>query len=592
MSENEKLKLDALRHSAAHLLAAAVMELWPDAKPTIGPAIEDGFYYDFDFGKVALSQTAVSRSNPSKGDLLTIEKKMRELLPDWKEFSPREVSPEEAKELYKNNPFKLELIDEITQRSEPITLYTAGNFTDLCRGGHVANPAKELKHFKLLSLAGAYWRGDEKNQMLTRIYGTAFSSKQELEAHLAMLEEAKKRDHRKLGKELDLFTFSPLVGPGMPLFTPRGTIIRKELEKFIWSLQGPFGYQEVNIPHLAKPELYKTSGHWEKFKDDLFHVKGAHDEFVVKPMNCPHHTQIYASRQRSYRDLPLRLAEVTTVYRDEQAGQLQGLTRVRSITQDDAHVFCREDQIEAEIDKIINIVEQFYAVFDLGLSFRLSLWDSQQPEKYLGSVETWHTAQNTLRQVLQNRGANFAEAEGEAAFYGPKIDFMARDSLGRTWQMATCQLDFNMPTRLELTYMDVDGTPKTPVMIHRAISGSLERFMAILLEHYAGNLPLWLAPAQVAILPITDEQLPYAAEIKSQLEEAAIRTEIDDRAESIGKKIRNAELMKVPVMLVIGKKEVGGKTVAVRSHAKGDEGAKELSAVIKDLKKKIKERSV
>lgn len=583
MTTNATIKqgdLQPLRHSAAHLLAAAVLELWPDTKPTIGPATEEGFYYDFEFAQPL-----------SESDLPRIEEKMYQLLPDWKEFSHREVTPEEAKGLFPTNPYKQELVDEISQRGEPITLYTAGGFTDLCRGGHVHEPSRELRHFKLLSLAGAYWRGDEKNQMLTRVYGTAFPAKEELKEYLKNLEEAKKRDHRKLGPQLDLFTFSPLVGPGLPLFTPRGTTIRKELQTFIWSLQSPFGYQEVSIPHLAKPDLYKTSGHWDKFQDDLFHVRGAHDEFVVKPMNCPHHTQIYASRPRSYRELPIRFAEITTVYRDEQAGQLQGLTRVRSITQDDAHVFCREDQIQEEIENVLSIVDQFYTTFGLQLSFRLSLWDPSKPEKYLGSAEVWNKAQDTLRQALTARNAAFTEAEGEAAFYGPKIDFIAHDSLGRTWQMATVQLDFNMPRRFELTYVDEHGESQTPVMIHRAISGALERFMAILIEHYAGNLPLWLAPTQVAVLPITDDQHAYAAEVAQALQKAGIRVDTDTRSESVGKKIRQAELMKVPMMFVVGKKEHADQTVSIREHGNKDSRVEPLAAAVEALMKTVASRS-
>ncbi|MEX1112389.1 MAG: threonine--tRNA ligase [Candidatus Andersenbacteria bacterium] len=572
--------LPNLRHSTAHLLAAAVLQLWPDAKPTLGPPTEDGFYYDFEFQEPI-----------SENDLKKIEKVMKRLLPSWKEFVHEEVSATAAKELFANNPYKQELIDEIAERGEVITLYTAGKFTDLCRGGHVEQPNKELQHFTLLTLAGAYWRGDEKNTMLTRIYGTAFPTKEELDEYLANLAEAKKRDHRKLGQQLDLFTFSPLVGPGLPLFTPRGTIVRRELEKFIWSLQGPMGYQEVTIPHLAKPELYKVSGHWDKFKDDLFHVRGHHDEFVIKPMNCPHHTQIYASRQRSYRELPLRFAEVTTVYRDEQAGQLQGLTRVRSITQDDAHVFCRPDQIEGEILRVLTIVEQFYKTFDLSLSFRLSLRDPQHPEKYLGSDDIWENAQNILRNALNVGKGKYIEVEGEAAFYGPKIDFMARDSLGRTWQMATVQLDFNMPARFDLTYVDDKGDSQTPVMIHRAISGAIERFMAILIEHYAGNLPLWLSPTQVVVLPISEDQNKYAQGVATQLQTENIRVEVREDRESVGKKIREAEVMKVPVMLIVGKQEVEAQSVAVRTRAEGDLGMMPTAEITAELREKIKNRA-
>ncbi|MEK7556759.1 MAG: threonine--tRNA ligase, partial [Patescibacteria group bacterium] len=391
-NENQMEELNAMRHTAAHLLAAAVKDLWPGTHNAIGPAIEDGFYQDFDFGDRVISEE----------DFPKIEKRMRELLKSWESFTERSVSAEEARKLFAENPYKLELVEDFAREGKDITVNDPGNFLDLCKGGHVEKPSKQLKHFKLLSLAGAYWRGDEKNQMLTRIYGTAFAAAEELDEFLKMKEEAKKRDHRKLGQALDLFTFSPLVGSGLPLFTPRGTIIRDELERFLWSLQTPRGFLKVNIPHLAKPELYKISGHWDKFADNLFHVRGKGDEeFVVKPMNCPHHTQIYASRPRSYKELPLRLAEVTTIYRDEQAGELLGLSRVRSITQDDAHIFCRPDQIREEIGTVMKIIQQFYAGFDFEHSIRLSLSDPANPEAYLGTREIWDMAEGALRQELK-----------------------------------------------------------------------------------------------------------------------------------------------------------------------------------------------
>lgn len=557
MPDKSLKKLEALRHSAAHLLAAAVLELWPAAKLTLGPAIEDGFYYDFDLGKVTISMK----------DLAPIEKKMKKILETWKEFTHREASTEAVRDLFKNNPYKLELIEEIAARGEPITLYKAGNFEDLCRGGHVEAPSKELRHFKLLAVAGAYWRGDESKPMLTRIYGTAFPTAEGLIAHLNMLEEAKKRDHRKFGQQLDLFTFSPLVGPGLPLFTPRGTHIRDQLSDFLWQLQSARGYQKVDIPHLARPALYQTSGHWDKFGDNLFHVRGRGNEaFVMKPMNCPHHTQIYASRPRSYRDLPLRLAEITKVYRDEQAGELLGLARVRSITQDDAHVFCAAAQIESELAIVMDIIKDFYAPFGFTLEVRLALSDAKNPDAYLGTRDVWQGAEESLRSSLLERGMAFSVEEGEAAFYGPKIDFTAIDSLKRRWQLATVQLDFNMPERFGLVYTDAQGNQQTPVMIHRAITGAQERFMAILLEHYAGHLPLWLSPTQAAVLPMADDQKEYAEDVAAQLRAAGIRVDVDWRSVSIGKKIREAELLKVPVMLIVGKKEVEDQTVAVRSH--------------------------
>lgn len=588
-STAQENNLDPLRHTAAHLLAATVKDLWPGTHNAIGPAIEDGFYQDFDFGERVISED----------DLSKIEKRMYELLKTWGSFAERSVSADEARNLFAENPYKLELIEEFAREGKNITVNDPGNFLDLCRGGHVENPAKALKHFTLLSIAGAYWRGDEKKQMLTRIYGTAFARKEELKEFLTMREEAKKRDHRKLGKELDLFTFSPLVGSGLPLFTPKGTAIRDALENFVWTLQRRRGYEKVHIPHLAKPELYHTSGHWDKFTENLFHVKGKGGEaFVVKPMNCPHHTQIYASRPRSYKELPLRLAEVTTVYRDEQAGELLGLARVRSITQDDAHVFCRPDQLEQEIGTVMDIINDFYNAFNFELKIRLSLSDPKNPEAYLGTREIWEQAEGALQEALHARALPFEEKEGEAAFYGPKIDFTAIDSLKRSWQLATVQLDFNMPKRFGLTYTDEGGKDATPVMIHRAITGSIERFMAILLEHYAGALPAWLSPVQVAVLPIADEQNEYAQKVAQQLREsslsmrgAGLHVEIDARPESIGKKIREAQLQKVPYMLVVGKKEVESHTVAVRSREKGDEGAKPLAEFVEAAKTALRPQS-
>lgn len=580
-SQSSPEYLDQLRHSAAHLLAAAVLEMHPETKLTIGPSTEDGFYYDFEFPE-----------GISENDLKKLEKRMKRIQPTWKEFSHEEVSIDEAKKRFADNPYKLELINEIAERGETITLYTCGTFTDLCRGGHVEEPNKELKHFKLLSLAGAYWRGDENKAMLTRIYGTAFPTAEELETHLHNLEEAKKRDHRKLGQTLDLFTFSPLVGSGLPLFTPRGTVIRTELESFLRSIQEPYGYRQVHIPHIATSELYKTSGHWNKYKENLFYVQGkSGSEFVIKPMNCPHHTQLYASQPRSYRDLPLRFAETTTIYRDEKPGELLGLARVRSITQDDAHVFCTPDQLKEEIANVFSIVRAFYDAFDFTLEPHLSVRDPQTPDKYLGDDAIWDTAENQLELALNDSGMEFSRDEGEAAFYGPKIDFIARDSLNRKWQLATIQLDFNMPRRFDLAYTDSNGEEQPPVMIHRAISGSLERFMAILIEHYAGDFPLWLSPTQVSILPISDEQMEYAKTVQSELMRTGIRAEVDTRSESIGKKIRNAELMKVPVMCIVGQKEVEANQVSVRTRADGDRGAIAVDQLAAELTEKIAART-
>ena len=484
-------ELEHYRHSLAHLLAAAVLEMYPDAKRTIGPAIEDGFYYDFEFS------TPISET-----ELPKIEKRMRKILTTWKSFERIDVSADEARKEFSDNPYKTELINEFSKDGQSLTFYKSGNYLDLCRGGHIENPKDiDPEAFKLTKLAGAYWRGDENNAQLTRIYGVAFETKEHLDAHLTMLEEAKRRDHRKLGVELDLFAFSPLVGPGLPLFTPRGTILREQIVNFVWSLMKPYGYARVNIPHMAKSDLYKTSGHWDKFADDIFHVssKKSDDAFVLKPMNCPHHTQIYASRVRSYRDLPLRFSEVTTVYRDENTGQLQGLSRVRSITQDDAHVFCRMDQVKTEALAIYDIITKFYKAFDMPLRIRLSVNDPEKPEAYLGGAEVWDNAVGMLKELLGDLGQDYETGVGEAAFYGPKIDFIAKDAIGREWQLATIQLDFNLPERFELEYVDSDNAKKRPVMIHRAILGSVERFIGVMIEHYAGAFPMWLSESALEL---------------------------------------------------------------------------------------------
>lgn len=578
--KTSKKELQNMRHSAAHVLAAASRELKPETKLGVGPATANGFFHDIDVDV-----------NWTEEDLPKLRKKMIEIKKKDLSIKQREISKTEAKEIFKNDPYKLEIINEIKEDKVGISDMGDGWFVSLCEGGHVESTSK-IGEFKLTHLSGVYWQGDENKPQLQRIFGVLFPTKEELQQRLNVLEEAKKRDHRKLGKQLDLFTFSPLVGTGLPMFTPRGTVIREEIEKFIWALQSEF-YQRVSIPHIAKPALYKTSGHWDKFSDDIFHVKGKNDdEFVLKPMNCPHHTQIYDSQKRSYRDLPIRYAEVTTVYRDEQAGELQGLTRVRSITQDDGHVFCRPDQIEEEINIILSIVIEFNKAFDLdhNMTFRLSLRDPDKPDKYLGDDVVWKQSQKALQDVLNHNKVVFAENVGEAAFYGPKIDLVVKDSLQREWQLATIQLDFNMPERFGLTYTDKEGKKQTPVMIHRAISGSLERFMAILLEHYAGALPLWLSPTQVKILPISDDQNKYAREILSDLKENNIRAEIDERSESIGKKIREAETMKTPIMLIIGKKEQAAKEVSVRKRGQQDAGTKPLPALIKELVSDIENR--
>lgn len=556
--------LDSLRHSCAHLLAAAVEQLYPNAKRTIGPAIEQGFYYDFDFGDEEVSEN----------DLKKIEKKMRELVKTWDGFVRKEVTADEAKQIFAGNEYKHELIDEFSADGSTLTTYTSGEFEDLCRGGHCDEPKSQIKAFKLQKLAGAYWRGDENNKMLTRIYGTCFPSKEELDQHLIMLEEAKKRDHRKLGKELDLFTFSDLVGPGLPLFTPHGTLMRHLLDGFVWELRQERGYDRVEIPHITKKELYETSGHWQKFDDELFKVttREGH-EFAMKPMNCPHHTQIYARKEWSYRELPQRYANTTTVYRDEQTGELHGLSRVRALTQDDAHVFCRESQVKEEFLNIWDIIDRFYKSVGFGeLQVRLSLHDPENFEAYLGSPELWQRAEGAIREIAQERGVDFVEEQGEAAFYGPKVDFTTKDSIGRVWQVATIQLDINMPERFNLTCVNEAGESERIVMIHAAIMGSFERFFSVLIEHHAGAFPLWLMPTQVMILPVsTEKHLDGAREMAAEFMAAGIRVSVDDADETIGKKIRRSAKAKIPYVLVVGEKELGGEDLQVRVRGKEEQ---------------------
>lgn len=544
------------RHTLAHLLASAILELYPDTKITLGPPTDTGFYYDME-----TSQPITEK------DLPKIEKRMKRILTGWNEVTSREVSFEEALDFFAGNPYKLELIHEIHQRGEVITLYTTGKFTDLCRGGHAENPAKEISGdtFKLNKVAGAYWRGDEKNKMLTRVYGLAFDTKEELQNYMEMLELAKERDHRKLGKELDLFTFSDLVGPGLPLFTPRGTLMRDLIVEKIQNIQKDFGYEKVTIPHLTRPDLYKTSGHYEKYGEDLFKVTGHGDaEFCIKPMNCPHHTQLFASQMRSYKDLPIRYMESTMVYRDEQAGEILGLSRVRSITQDDGHVFCRPDQVEQEIKNIISVIKQFYTSLDMLVEGKywvsLSVRDSQTPDKYIGDVSVWDQAEKTLEKICQDENLNYKRVEGEAAFYGPKIDFQFKDALGREWQLGTAQLDFQMPSRFKLEYVDEDGTRKTPIMIHRAVAGSLERFMGVAIEHFGGHFPLWLSPDHVAILPVHEETHgEYAKTLHETLKKSGVRSVYMGADESLGKRIRISKTKKIPYILVVGdtEKETG-----------------------------------
>lgn len=569
--------MENIRHSFAHLLAAAVLEKYPEALPTIGPAIDNGFYYDFDF----------KGSIPSEDDLKDIQKGMKKLLNKWDKVEGKEVSTEEARELFKNNPYKLELIEEILKEGEPITVYTWGDFTDLCRGGHAeSSEDMDPDAFKITNLAGVYWKSDENNPQLTRIYGIAFENKEKLAEYEKMLEEAAKRDHRKIGKEMNLFTFSDLVGSGLPMFTPKGRSMRDAIEDKIMGIQERYGFEKVWIPHITKPELYKTSGHWEKFGDDLFHVKSREAEFVMKPMNCPHHTQIYASEPKSYKDLPVRYVETTTCYRDEQSGELLGLSRVRSLTQDDGHIFCTPEQIEGEIKNVIAVMKEFYQ--SLGMwgegkfEVKLSTRDPETPEKYLGSDEIWNSSEETLEKVAKEENLPYEIEEGEAAFYGPKLDFKFQDAIGRKWQLATVQLDFNMPERFELEYTDKDGEKKTPVMIHRAIAGSLERFLSVIIEHFAGEFPFWLAPVQVKVLPIAEDHSDFAKEVVLKLKENNIRVEIDNSTESFGKKVRKAKVEKVPYFIVIGDEEIKNQKVTLESREEKKEEL-DIDSLIKKL---------
>ena len=576
--------IEKVRHSLAHVLAVAVFKNYPEVKIAIGPTTDVGFYYDFEFQK---------EKTVGEDDLKRLEKEMRSTLKKGFEPELKEISVKEARELFKDQPYKLELIEEIEASGEKITTYTIGDFTDLCEGPHVKS-SKEINAdaFSLSHIAGAYWRGDEKNTMLTRIYGVAFDSKEELEKYLEQQEEAKKRDHRKIGKEMGLFAFSDLVGSGLPLFTPKGTAMRNAIIDKIDDIQKKYGYEQVSIPHIAKQELYETSGHWEKFGDELFKVTGAKDaHFIMKPMNCPHHTQIYASTQHSYKDLPVRFTETTAVYRDEQAGELLGLARVRSITQDDGHVFCTMEQSDQEAINITEIIREFYTTLGMwgaeGSWVSLSVRDPETPEKYLGEVSEWKLAEESLERVAKKQGLEYKRVEGEASFYGPKLDFMFKDALGRERQLATIQLDLMMPVRFGLEYTDSDGGKKTPVMIHRAIAGSLERFLAVIIEHFAGAFPLWLSPVQVLVLPIGEHHVEYAKEVSESLKTKDIRVELDESTETLGKKIRNAKLGKVPYYLVIGDEEIKNKEVTLESRDDGKIGSMTVEDLIERLTQEI-----
>lgn len=576
--------LEHKRHTLAHLLASAVLELYPHAKLTLGPAIDNGFYYDIDFSE---------GETPSDNDLKEIQKRMKKLLNKWTEFTHEEVSADKAREVFAGNQFKLELIDEIEGRGEKITLYTCGGFTDLCRGGHSENPQAEINPnaFKLDKIAGAYWRGDEKNPMLTRIYGLAFDTVEELETYEKQIAEAKERDHRKLGKELDLFTISPLVGAGLPLLKPKGMIIRQQIENYLWSLHKDKGYSRVWTPHITNLSLYETSGHAEKFGDELFRVKGGEEDFALKPMNCPHHMQIFADNQFSYRDMPVRYFEPATVYRYEKSGQLSGLTRVRAITQDDGHLFCRVSQITDEVSTIVSIIREFYKTMGLLNDYWVSLSVRGKDGMYLGSDDVWEKAESSLEEAAQKNNLNYKRVEGEAAFYGPKLDFMFKDAIGREWQLATIQCDFNLPEKFDLKFINENGEKERPVVIHRAISGSLERFMGVMIEHFAGAFPLWLSPEQVRVIPVSDAQNDYASHIYAELKAIGLRVSLDDSKDSMGKKIRNAKKEKLPYFVVIGDKEIQEKNVTLESRD-GTSKQMSLSALANHLLTEIETKQI
>ena len=569
-------------HSSAHLMAEAVEQLYPGVKFGIGPAIENGFYYDMDFGDRQITSE----------DLKEIEDRMLALAREKQNFLRRDVSKKQALEYFsnKNDEYKIELIQDLEDGQ--ITFYESGTFTDLCRGPHLPDTSV-IKAVKLLNIAGAYWRGDEKRKQLTRIYGITFPKQKELTEYLELLEEAKKRDHRKLGKELELFTFSQKVGQGLPLWLPKGAQLRERLERFLKNVQQKAGYLPVITPHIGNVELYKTSGHFQKYGKDSFQPINTPEEgeqFMLKPMNCPHHCEIFASKPRSYKDLPLRFAEFGTVYRYEQSGELHGLTRVRGFTQDDAHLFCMPDQIKSEFISVIGIVLHIFKTLDFkDYTAQISLRDPENREKYIGSDENWEKAESAIIEAVAEAGINAVVEYGEAAFYGPKLDFMVKDALGRKWQLGTIQVDYNLPERFELEYIGSDNQKHRPVMIHRAPFGSMERFVAVLIEHTGGKFPLWLTPDQVIILPISEKYLDYAKKLSDILNNSEIRSQIDERNEKTGRKIRDAEVKKIPFMLIVGEKEEAEGSVSVRRHGVGDLGSLSIEEFINLINKEVKE---
>lgn len=553
-------ELSYLRHSCAHLLAAAVEKLYPDVKRTIGPAIDTGFYYDFDFGSVKIAET----------DLSKIEAAMRSIVQTWPNFSHREVTVAEAREFFKDNPYKLELIEEFAQEGKTLTLYTSGTFTDLCRGGHAERPSKELQHFKLLSIAGAYWRGDSDRHMLTRIYGTCFPTNEELQAYLTQQEEAKKRDHRKIGKDLNLFTFSPLVGSGLPIWLPNGATVRRVLERFVVDTELAWGYTHVYTPDIAKLDLYKTSGHYPYYKDSMYApIKIDDEEYMLRPMTCPHHFQVYNDTPKSYRELPMRIAELAKLYRYEASGELTGLVRVRGFCLADAHIVCADkEQAKQEVVRALDLIEYVAGVFGLkqgdNFWYRLSLGDRTDDKKYYKNDAAWDAGEEILRSVLTERDCRFYEVPQEAAFYGPKIDIQMKDVRGKDNTAFTVQYDFCMPDRFNLEYTDKEGKKARPIVIHRSSIGAIERIMAFLIEHFAGAFPLWLAPVQIALLPVADKHIEGAQKLSDELMRLGLRVTIDGASETIGKKVRRATEQKIPYLIVLGDKELGGEPWSVK----------------------------
>ena len=574
----------AFWHSSSHLLAEALEALYPGVKFGIGPAIENGFYYDIDLGDRTITEA----------DLSAVEAKMLELAREKQPFVRKEISKTEALKIYdeKNNPYKCELISDLQDGT--ITFYVNGNFSDLCRGPHLPDTSA-IKAVKLTSIAGAYWRGNENNKMLTRVYGIAFPQKKMLDEYLVLLEEAKKRDHRKIGKEQELFAFSTRVGLGLPLWLPKGVALRERLENFLKKVQKEYGYQQVITPHIGQKELYVTSGHYAKYKEDSFRpicTPQEGEEFLLKPMNCPHHCEIYKSKRRSYKDMPVRLAEFGTVYRYEQSGELHGLTRVRGFTQDDAHIFCRPDQLKEEFSKVIDIVLYIFKTLDFKeYTAQVSLRDPVNKEKYIGSDENWEKAESAIIEVAAEKGLQTTVEIGEAAFYGPKLDFMVRDALGRKWQLGTIQVDYNLPERFDLDYIGADDKRHRPIMIHRAPFGSMERFVAVLIEHTAGKFPLWLTPEQVVILPISEKHNDFAKKVCNLLNNYDIRALVDDRNETIGKKIRENELKRIPYLLVVGEKEEAENMVSVRRQGEGDKGQMPIGDFAQMLQNEIKQQT-